>query len=66
MSSFQFGPRHVDQPLMPARLAKAGGDEMLHAEMAHVAERHRLTGWARVLLDDFEYRLVLVHYHQTK
>ena len=34
--------RYVDEALMPARIAEAGGDKMMHAEMAHVAERHRL------------------------
>jgi hypothetical protein len=29
---------------MAARIVEAGGDQPLHAEMAHVTERHRLTG----------------------
>jgi hypothetical protein len=29
---------------MAARIVEAGSDQPLHAEMAHVAERHRLTG----------------------
>ena len=28
---------HVDETLMSARIAEAGGDKMMHAEMAHVA-----------------------------
>jgi len=35
--------RHVDEALMSAGIAEAGGDEMMHAEMAHVAQRHRRT-----------------------
>jgi hypothetical protein len=29
---------------MAARVAEAGGDKMLHPEVAHVAERHRRAG----------------------
>ena len=32
--------RHVDEPLMAARIVEARCDQPLHAEMAHVAERH--------------------------
>ena len=33
--------RHVDETLMTARIDKASGDEMMHAKMPHIAERHR-------------------------
>ena len=36
--------RDVDQTLVTARILEAGGNEMMHAEMAHVAERYGLTG----------------------
>jgi hypothetical protein len=36
--------RHVDQALVAARIVEAGRDEPLHAEVAHVAERHRRDG----------------------
>ena len=36
--------RHVDQTLVSARIVEASGDEVLHAEVAHVTERHRRAG----------------------
>jgi hypothetical protein len=38
--------RHVDQRLMPTRVIEAERDQMMHAQLAHVAERHRRAGWA--------------------
>jgi len=43
--------RHVDQPLVPARIAEASGDEPLHAKRTHVAERHRRAVRLALLLD---------------
>ena len=38
--------RHVDQTLVQAICAiEASGNKVLHAEMAHVAERHRRAMW---------------------
>jgi hypothetical protein len=36
--------RYVDEALMSARVAEAGGDKMMHTKVAHVAQRHRLAG----------------------
>jgi hypothetical protein len=36
--------RHVDQDLVPARVVEAIGDQVMHPELAHVAERHRRAG----------------------
>jgi len=36
--------RYVDEALVSARIVEAGGDKVLHAEMAHIAERHRRAG----------------------
>jgi uncharacterized protein YlaN (UPF0358 family) len=36
--------RHVDQRLTPASVAEAKGHEVIHALLAHVAERHRRPG----------------------
>ena len=36
--------RHVDQRLMAAGVVEAEGDQVLHAQLAHVAERHRRAG----------------------
>src|ERR1700756_5588570 len=36
---------HFDQGRMAARVIEARGHEPPHAEVAHVAERHRTGGW---------------------
>ena len=41
--------RHVDQRLMAARVVEAEGDQVLHAQLAHVAERHRRAGFASLV-----------------
>jgi hypothetical protein len=37
----------TDSPgtLVPAGLAEAKGDQVMHSKLAHIAERHRLGGW---------------------
>ena len=35
---------NIDARLMPAGVIEAGGDKAMHAEAAHVAERHRFAG----------------------
>jgi hypothetical protein len=38
--------RHVDDRLMSAGVVQAGGDQVMHALLAHVAEGHGRAGWA--------------------
>jgi hypothetical protein len=36
--------RHVDQPLVPARVVQAGRKQPLHTEVAHIVQGHRWAG----------------------
>ena len=43
---------HVDQRLVAAGVVQAIGDQVMHAQLAHVAERHRRGGFVALLGND--------------
>ena len=46
---------------MTAGVVEAEGDQVLHAQLSHVAERHRVGAW--VSFDDFVRELLEVQRH---